>query len=58
MTAEEIAEMEALAAEIPEQIPTPEERIASAETKIQEALREIEAAKEQNQVVEMIESIL
>lgn len=58
MTAEEIAELEAMAGEVPEAEPTAEERLASAEVKIQEALEDIKAAKEQNQIVEMIESIL
>ena len=58
MTAEEIAELEALAAEQPTPEPTPEERIMAAETQIQAAMVDIEKAKKDLSDVQTIKNIL
>lgn len=58
MTAEEIAELEALAAEQPAPEPTTEERIAAAEAQIQAAMTEIEKAKNDLGDVQTIKNIL
>ena len=58
MTAEEIAELEALAAEQPAPEPTPEERIAAAEAQIQAAMADIEKAKNDLSDVQIIKNIL
>ena len=58
MTAEEIAELEALAAEQPASELTPEERIAAAEAQIQAAMTEIEKAKNDLSDVQIIKNIL
>lgn len=58
MTAEEIAELEQLAAEQPAPEPTPEERIAAAEAQIQAAMTEIEKAKNDLSDVQIIKNIL
>ena len=58
MTVEEIAELEALAAEQPAPEPTPEERIAAAEAQIQAAMADIEKAKNDLSDVQTIKNIL
>lgn len=58
MTAEEIAELERLAAEQPAPEPTPEERIAAAEAQIQAAIADIEKAKNDLRDVQTIKNIL
>lgn len=58
MTAEEIAELEALAAEQPAPEPTAEERIATAEAQIQAAMADIEKAKKDLSDVQTIKNIL
>ena len=58
MTAEEIAELEQLAAEQPAPEPTPEERIAAAEAQIQAAMADIEKAKNDLSDVQIIKNIL
>ena len=58
MTAEEIAELEQLAAEQPAPESTPEERIAAAEAQIQAAMTEIEKAKNDLSDVQIIKNIL
>ena len=58
MTAEEIAELEALVAEQPAPEPTPEERIAAAEAQIQAAMADIEKAKNDLSDVQIIKNIL
>ena len=58
MTAEEIAELEALAAEQPAPEPTAEERIAAAEAQIQAAMADIEKAKNDLSDVQIIKNIL
>ena len=58
LTAEEIAELEALAAEQPTPEPTPEERIAAAEAQIQAAMADIEKAKNDLSDVQIIKNIL
>lgn len=58
MTTEEIAELEALAAEQPAPDPTPEERIMAAEAQIQAAMADIEKAKKDLSDVQTIKNIL
>lgn len=58
MTAEEIAELEQLAAEQPAPEPTAEERIMAAETQIQAAMVDIEKAKKDLSDVQTIKNIL
>lgn len=58
MTAEEIAELERLAAEQPAPEPTPEERIAAAEAQIQAAIADIEKAKNDLSDVQTIKNVL
>lgn len=58
MTAEEIAELEQLAAEQPAPEPTAEERIAAAEAQIQAAMLEIEKAKNDLSDVQTIKNVL
>ena len=58
MTAEEIAELERLAAEQPAPEPTPEERIAAAEAQIQAAMADIEKAKKDLSDMQTIKNIL
>ena len=58
MTAEEIAQLEQLAAEQPAPEPTPEERIAAAEAQIQAAMADIEKAKNDLSDVQIIKNIL
>lgn len=58
MTAEEIAELEQLAAEQSAPEPTAEERIAVAEAQIQAAMVDIEKAKKDLSDVQTIKNIL
>ena len=58
MTAEEIAELERLAAEQPAPELTAEERIAAAEAQIQAAMVDIEKAKNDLSDVQTIKNIL
>lgn len=58
MTAEEIAQLEQLAAEQPAPEPTAEERIAAAEAQIQAAMLEIEKAKNDLSDVQTIKNVL